>query len=101
MKIKGFLIVAAVIFPLSSVAAGEKPTAQESFNTLDKNKDGYISQKEAQSYKELLDSWDTADADEDGQVQMSEFSAFESGKAATFVPPAETDEPDIGAAPTK
>lgn len=100
MKIKSFLIVAAVMFPLA-VSAGEKSSTQDSFNKLDKNKDGVISQQEAKSDKQLTEQWDSADADSNGQLEMSEFSAFEEGRAATFTPPDNPDEPGLGAAPMK
>lgn len=100
MKMTRFMIVAAVMFPLS-VAAGDKSTTKESFNKLDKDKNGYITQQEAKDYKELLDKWDTADADANGQLEMSEFSAFESGKAGAFVPGDDPEQPGVGAAPMK
>ena len=100
MKIRSFLIVAAVMFPLS-IYAGDKSTTQDSFNKLDKDKDGYISQQEAKSDKRLSDQWDTADADSDGKLEMSEFSAFETGKATTFTPKDDPEEsPGVGAAPS-
>jgi len=98
MKIRSFLIVAAVMFPLS-IYAGDKSTTQDSFNKLDKDKDGYISQQEAKGDKKLLEQWDVVDADANGQLEMSEFSAFETGKAAAFTPP-EPDDPSMGAAPS-
>lgn len=100
MKIKGFLVVAAVVFPLC-VSAGDKSTTQESFNKLDKNKDGYISQQEAQADKKLTEQWDSVDADTDGKIEMSEFSAFEAGTAPSFTPPDNPDEPGLGATPMK
>lgn len=100
MKIKSFLIVVAVMFGLN-VSAGEKATTKESFNKLDKDQNGYISQQEAKDNKQLLEQWDSVDADADGKLEMSEFSAFESGKASAFEPGDNPDEPGLGAAPTK
>jgi hypothetical protein len=89
------------MFPLG-VSAGDKSTTKDSFSKLDKDKNGYISQQEAKSNKDLIEQWDTADADSDGQLEMSEFSAFEEGRAATFTPPDDPeDAPGLGAAPTK
>jgi hypothetical protein len=100
MKIKSIMMVAAVMFPLC-VTAGDKSTTQDSFNKLDKDKDGYISQQEAKDNKKLTEQWDTVDADANGQLEMSEFSAFETGKAADFTPPDDPDAPGMGAAPAK
>jgi hypothetical protein len=100
MKITSFFIAVAVVVPLS-VSAGEKSTTKESFNKLDKDQNGYISQQEAKDNKQLLEQWDSVDADADGQLEMSEFSAFESGKASAFEPGDDPDEPGLGAAPTK
>ena len=99
MKITSYMIVAAVMFPLS-VSAGDKSSTQDSFNKLDADKDGYISQQEAKGNKKLIEQWDVVDADADGQLEMSEFSAFETGKAAGFTP-AEPDDPSLGAAPAE
>lgn len=100
MKINNFLIVAAVVFPLS-ISAGEKSASQESFNKLDKDKNGYISQQEAKANKELTSQWDSVDADANGKLEMSEFSAFEAGKAAGFTPADISEDPGLGAAPMK
>jgi hypothetical protein len=100
MKITSFMMVAAVMFPLT-VAAGDKSTTQDSFNKLDQNKDGYISQQEAKENKNLIEQWESVDADADGQLEMSEFSAFESGKAPGFTPPDDPDAPGLGATPMK
>ena len=100
MKTKSFWIVAAVMFPLS-VSAGDKSTTQDTFKALDKNKDGYISQQEAKANKKLTEQWEAADADANGKLEMSEFSAFESGTAATFTPPEDSEAPGLGAEPMK
>ena len=100
MKIKNIMIVAAIMFPLS-VAAGDSSTTKDSFNKLDKDKDGYISKQEAQSNKKLTEQWEMVDADANGQLEMSEFSAFETGKAASFTPPDDPNDPGMGAAPAE
>jgi len=76
MKKKDFLIVVAAMLPLSVFAAGN-PTVQESFNKLDSNQDGYISQQEAQADKQLTEDWSKVDTNKDGKIEESEFSAFE------------------------
>ena len=99
---KAIYLVAGFGVALFSTPLFAEDTAQaKQFNKLDKDKDGYISQQEAKSDKRLSDQWDTADADSDGKLEMSEFSAFETGKAADFTPPDDPDAPGMGAAPAK
>jgi Ca2+-binding EF-hand superfamily protein len=97
MKLKYFLIAAAVIVSFGVMAAEQ--SVSEKFKELDKDGNGYISQEEAQGDKKLVQQFDKVDADTDGQLEMSEFAAFESGEAAGFEPPDNPDEPGIGAAP--
>ena len=54
---------------------GEQPSAM--FKKLDKNGDGTISQSEAQANPTLEKNWSEADANQNGEVSESEFSAFE------------------------
>lgn len=104
---KSLLIAAAVLFPLSAYAEGDtpdvlgSPTAQESFNSLDTNHDGYISPQEAKADPKLSEQWDSADANGDGKIEETEFSAFEAGTAPNYTPQENPDEPTIGAEPTK
>jgi Ca2+-binding EF-hand superfamily protein len=100
MKTKAFIILAVIVFPLA-VFAGEKSASKSAFKSLDKDNDGYISMQEAKGNKDLIEKWDTVDADTDGKLEMSEFSAFETGTAASFTPPEKEGEEGIGAAPTK
>lgn len=48
-----------------------------SFSSLDVNGDGMISQDEAGAHPNLSSQFTTADADQDGSISESEFSAFE------------------------
>lgn len=48
-----------------------------SFQELDQNSDGYISQNEFQSSNQKLVEYDTLDNDNDGRVNETEFAAFE------------------------
>ena len=55
-----------------------------SFERLDTDNNGYVSQREVQQQTaageprpELIERWDTADKDQDGRLDKSEFSAFE------------------------
>jgi hypothetical protein len=80
MKKKDFLIVAAVVLlPFGAFAAeqGQQSTSQETFNQLDANQDGYISEQEAQADPQLAKDWSQADTNQDGKIEASEFSAFE------------------------
>jgi len=80
MKLKEIMLVAAVVLPLVPVgvsAAGNQTTDQDMFNKLDTNHDGYISQDEARSDRDLAKDWKSADTNKDGKLDESEFSAFE------------------------
>jgi len=72
--------------------------AAADFKSMDKNGDGYISINEASGRLDLLRKWVDTDKNADGQLEMSEFSAFEVGPAVTFEP-AQPEEPEPGAAP--
>lgn len=52
------------------------------FDQLDADRDGYISEQEAQQHPRLSDNWQAADVNADGQVDPAEFSAFEAGVEA-------------------
>jgi Ca2+-binding EF-hand superfamily protein len=87
MNKKDFLIalVAVISFPLGAFAAGTEPSTQENFKQLDVNHDGVISQQEAQADKQLTKDWSKADTNKDGQIDESEFSAFEESLPPTNV----------------
>jgi hypothetical protein len=70
-----FIAIVSVIFA-GGVYAGEKMSAQD----LDTDGDGYISSQEVQAHEKadlLTENWQQVDANQDGQVDISEFSAFE------------------------
>lgn len=50
---------------------------EDIFIKLDVNEDGYISAQEAAADESLYQHWETTDANQDGQVDAAEFSAFE------------------------
>jgi Ca2+-binding EF-hand superfamily protein len=56
-----------------------------SFETLDADGNGAISREEASNNSALSAAWDAADANQDGQLDMTEFSAMEISDAP--VPP--------------
>jgi len=98
MNKKGFLIVAAVLFPLSIYAADNptsQDTTQEMFNKLDSNHDGYISQQEAKADKKLTDDWSQVDKNKNGEIDESEFSAFEESQQPQQMPKS-SEEPSSG-----
>lgn len=64
---------AALVLALSSGAS--LAVHESEFSRLDTNQDGYISRDEASG--KLVDEYASADHDEDGLVDQSEFSAFE------------------------
>jgi Ca2+-binding EF-hand superfamily protein len=53
---------------------GEK----KSFNDLDENQDGVITQSEAAAHQELVSQFTTVDTNQDGYLTPSEFDAMES-----------------------
>ncbi|MDT8387374.1 MAG: hypothetical protein RQ736_07660 [Thiogranum sp.] len=48
-----------------------------SFSELDTDQDGVVSRSEAAEQPQLIDSWDQADSNADGELDRTEFSAFE------------------------
>lgn len=68
--------------PMSGQAEGEIA----SFESLDTDGDGYISEQEAQAHDALANSWQDVDVNSDNQLDQAEFSAFESGLEAPSVP---------------
>jgi hypothetical protein len=62
---------------LCTAVAGE-----DAFSKLDTNADGSISSEEATASGILYKGWETADANQDGQVDAAEFSAFEASGGA-------------------
>jgi Ca2+-binding EF-hand superfamily protein len=93
----------AVLLSMPSMA--EEMSQAEQFSKLDKDNDGYVSINEATGHNEMLKKWVDIDKDENGKLEFSEFSAFETmseedpNKAKSFEPPTNEDEPEIGAAP--
>lgn len=59
---------------LTGIAVAEQ---QAGYDKLDQNRDGVISQQEADAAPGLKDAWDRVDTNMDGLVDRSEFSAFE------------------------
>ncbi len=47
------------------------------YNQLDDNRDGFISNDEAQEMPELAGQWLVTDSNKDGKIDQSEFALFE------------------------
>lgn len=93
--IRTLFYVVALLF-CSAVSAEE---TSDAFRMMDADGDGYISINEASGKLEMLRQWVNADKNGDGQIEFSEFSAFEGLPAATFEP-VNPEEVEPGAAPT-
>ena len=65
------LIVSA--FFGGTALAADAPT----FDSLDKDGNGTISEQEAAADQSLADAWQKADSNQDGVIDRAEFSAFE------------------------
>lgn len=92
MKSKEILIVAAVaLLPLSVYAADYTSATKAKFNKLDTNHDGYISQEEAKADSHLSQNWSTADPNNNGKIDESEFSAFEEEMEPGSMPSKDSD----------
>ena len=86
IQLLGSVMVATALSLSAPLGAGENPAT---FEALDADGDGYISSKEAAMRKDLEERWVIIDKNADNQLDMTEFSAFESeGHAVT--PPGES-----------
>lgn len=94
-----------------SSATGSAWNAQ-TFDLLDKNKDGRISREEAQADPMLKDAWSKLDASNRGSVSKDEFERFRTSQAAgasatpssppsSSTPPSTTTPPASGGAAPK
>ena len=73
-----FLATALACLVAMPVTATEVPENTETrFNELDRNKDGHIDLYEARDRHRVFHYYQKADSNDDGAVDMIEFSAFE------------------------
>ncbi len=79
-----YLVLAVTTLSLLSgglVVAAEdeasEPGYEQKFTWYDKDKNGVLSQQEAAARTDFSEKWSELDANGDGQVDLTEFSAFE------------------------
>lgn len=96
MNSKNWIVIAAAIFAGAAMqpvmAEGTASTSKQSeanFKELDTDQDGYISEDEAKGNTALIDRWIEVDENQDGSVDITEFSAFEAPGSAENSEPAE------------
>jgi hypothetical protein len=61
---------------LAQPVVGEQSAGMD-FTALDQDQDGFISEQEAQGNTALIEVWSASDSNQDGQLDMVEFSAIE------------------------
>lgn len=83
-------IATAFVLMTAGAAQAEPPSSQ--FQNLDADANGYLSQQEAASNADLGMRWEKLDANQDGRLDTSEFSAFEADNGGMMeqTPPAPT-----------
>ena len=69
--------IATTLAALAFLAGTAAQAGENKFRNLDADANGYISQEEAASNADLQSRWQELDADQNNQLDMSEFSAFE------------------------
>ena len=92
--LSGVCLLAGAMFLGGSAVAADYPST---FESLDTDGNGYISDTEAKARTDLSENWKDIDKNTDNQLDITEFSAFES--EGRFTPPEESEEPGLGAAP--
>lgn len=69
------LIMALIAAAFSTLAfAGDQ---KQTWNELDVDQNGFISQGEASTDQDLVTKWNDYDANQDGQLDQDEFAQFE------------------------
>lgn len=87
----------AAIFAHATILPAQAGNDYSVFENIDGNADGFISKNEAQVREDLSKEWKNIDKDGDGQLDISEFSAFEG--QGDLTPPQDPDMGEPGAAP--
>lgn len=81
-----YAVIYTLLIAVSTTYAAEKSEEDNLFMKLDKDQSGTISQKEASKQKQLSKNWASYDTNQDGQLDQSEFSAFEAVLKETSEP---------------
>ena len=95
MKTVSLLAGVVLLFPVSLSAESD---TQKEFNAMDLDRNGVVTILEAEGNVELLKQWATVDKDSNGELELSEFSAFEIG-SPVYVQDEDENEATIGAGP--
>ncbi|MEJ2299423.1 MAG: hypothetical protein P8X94_13175 [Woeseiaceae bacterium] len=85
--------LAAVVVLASGSALAAGATGSTSFQSLDLDHNGYVSQDEAKTAPELSTNWEAVDVNKDGQIDAAEFSAFEESQPANQQSPSDSATP--------
>ncbi len=91
------LVFSFLVMIASAAAFADSKSPVLSFDEMDIDGDGYLSNVEANARPDLTEAWRRIDADSNNRLDISEFSAFEAKER--FSPPEESEEPEPGAAP--
>jgi len=94
---KSHVIIGIVTLTFTTISFAKDK--EITFDQLDDDVNGYISQSEASHRPDLKKNWKEIDTNADDKLDISEFSAFEAKER--FTPPEDMEEPEIGAAPTQ
>jgi Ca2+-binding EF-hand superfamily protein len=74
---KFIAIVGGLTLASGMALAGDDKGQMKTFNELDENQDGVITQTEASADQELVAQFQTADANQDGYLTPAEFDTVE------------------------
>lgn len=70
------------VLAIAALLATGSAFASETYDALDIDKSGTISQEEAAANPALMEAWGKLDGDADGQLTVEEFSMFETAPEA-------------------
>ena len=93
-SLSGVSLLAGTLFLCGPAVAADYPAT---FESVDTDGNGYISDSEAKARPDLSQNWKDIDTNADNQLNITEFDAFES--RGRYTPPEESEEAGLGAAP--
>lgn len=79
--IVGSVVLVLIVWPFSVISA-DKTTMK--FELLDSDSDGFISRSEATQNNRLRERWNSVDKNKDGKLTEKEFSAFATAPKEAF-----------------